>query len=335
MASKSIRMKDIAKDISVSRNVLVSAIDFDDFELNVIVQTIVLLRSCIFKVDELPVPRELFIRFDDITGRHGNRKELVERLNRLRQKDIRYTYGTCGRQSGLVITGLFSSVVVSKGGVKARVSPEAIPWLLYVGGGVGYARIEPEIFSHLRSVYHKRLYLLLNSKAYNGGTKFKAEIEMLREMMGVPPKVPLAIFRQRYLEDFRISLENHESIYSFNYDPIIESTIGAGRPKIVGYEISFSLKPELIKDSSMNDANYLCLTELQRLYRFLSSKHPDMMSLSEIHNCLIASNSCSTFLQAMSAYSDKTPEHRANIMAIILRDRYGIDIISPQKKAAK
>lgn len=329
--AKKITRPDITGDISVSRNILMSASDFDAFELNIIVQLVFLLRAYIYKVGSIPTPEEVFLRFTDLAGRHGNRAEFTERIRRLRQKEIRYSYETSGKRAGMVITGLFSSVLVAPGGVVARVSPEAIPWLLYVGGGVGYGHVETGLFIDLTSVYHKRLYLLVNSKAYRGATVFRADLSRLRMALGVPEKESLAVFRKRCLDDFQAILENKGSIYRFSYRPLTKPTPGGGRPSVVAYEISFTVKPEFTGNLDQANAE-LCLTLLQRLYPFLVQKHRDMMYMVDIHNILKASGSCGTVLQAMSVYASKTLEHQANILAKILRDRYGIDIFAPLEK---
>lgn len=324
--------KRISKELSVSRNILQCATDFDAFELNIILQLVFLLRAFIYKADDLPDPGEVFLRFADLSGRHGNRTEFVERINRLRQKEIRYSFSTSGQKAGLVITGLFSSVVDAPGGVIARVSPEAIPWLLYVGKGVGYARVEKNVFFGFTSLYHKRLYLIVCSKLNDEGCGFKAEINQLRTAIGVPAKEPLGMFRKRCLEDFKALLESNGSIYNFSYKPLTQHAPGAGHPKVIGYEIFFSVKPEFAKNPNLSNANTVCLNELQRLYPFLSRKHPYMMLMPEIYNLLIESDSCENFLEALSVYADKTLEHQANIMAQILKDRYGIDVYQPSKK---
>ena len=333
--AKRITRPDITRDISVSRNILMCASDFDAFELNIIVQLVFLLRAYIYKVGSIPTPEEVFLRFTDLAGRHGIREEFVKRIRQLRQKEIRYSYETSGKQAGMVFTGLFSSVVVAPGGVVARVSPEAIPWLLYVGGGVGYGHIETEIFFDLTCVYHKRLYLLVNSKAYRGATVFKADISKLRMALGVPEKESISMFRKRCLDDFQAMLENKGSIYKFSYRPLTKATPGGGRPSVVAYEICFSVKPEFVGNAGNLDLTNaeLCLNLLQRLYPILVQKHPDMMFMVDIHNRLKASGSCGTVMQAMSVYANKTQEHQANILAQILHDRYGIDIFAPQEKA--
>ncbi len=323
----------IAGDISVSRNILISASEFDSFELNIIVQLVFLLRAYIYKVADLPDPGDIFLQFSDLTGRHGNRSEFVERINTLRQKEIRYSYETAGKRAGLVITGLFSSVVVAPGGVLARVSPEAIPWLLYVGEGVGYGCVERGVFFDFTSVFHKRLYLLVNSKVYKGATVFKADLKRLRTALGVPEKESLATFRKRCLDDFQSALENKKSMYRFSYRPLTKSMPGGGRPAVIGYEICFSVKPEFAGKPDRLNACVSCLNLLQRLYSKLVKKHPDMMLLADIQNRLESSDACGTFLQAMSVYAARTPEHQANIMVNILHDRYGIDILAPRKTA--
>lgn len=332
MARKTIA-KGIARDISVSRNILMSANIFDAFELNIIVQLVFLLRTYIYTVGSIQDPGEVFLRFADLVGRHGNRTEFIERINKLRHKEIRYSYETTGIHAGLVITGLFSSVVVAQGGVMARVSPEAIPWLLYVGRGVGYGHIETGIFLDFTSIYHKRLYLLVNTRLSKGGCVFRANIETLRSALGVPEKESVATFRKRCLDDFQTILENKESMYKFSYRPLTKSTPGGGRPSVIGYEICFCMKPEFVGNPDQTPAEWVCLNLLERLYPFLAKKQPDMMYLVDIHNRLRASDSCEIFVQAMSAYEDKTLEHQANIMANILKDRYGIDSLAPRKAA--
>ena len=111
--AKKLKQQDLPSSISVSRNVLGVASDFDAFELNIIVCLFVLLRSCMYVAETLPDPKEIFLRFSDFLGRHVRREELVKRVNALRLKEIRYPISTPGVNLR-VITGLVSTTLKNK-----------------------------------------------------------------------------------------------------------------------------------------------------------------------------------------------------------------------------
>ena len=87
MAKKPKRM-DLPERITVSRNVLVTASDFDAFEMNIIAILLFILRPFMYLADKIPDPGEFFLRFSFFSGRHVKREELVERINKLRLKII-------------------------------------------------------------------------------------------------------------------------------------------------------------------------------------------------------------------------------------------------------
>ena len=325
----------VAGDISVSRNVMVSASVFDAFELDVIIRLLKNLREYLYSVPGIPTLNDVTLRFTEMSKRHGNRKELVERINQLRKKDIRYGFNTPGAP-GMMITGLFTSVAVMAGGVLARVSREAIPWLLYIGSGVGYSQVEPEVFFGLRMLYHKRLYLFLLSKTYNQFASFRCSWDDLRTALEIPDAVSVVVFKKRYLRTLMPLLDKLGSKFVFSYhDEFQKGVIHAGRPSLFGFELHLEVKPEFVKKPGLLDEKRLCLNKLQLLYTELKQKNPKIMLLNEIFNRLEVQNACTTFIQAMDKYADKTPEHQANIMVKILHDRYGIDINSWDMKPTK
>lgn len=320
-------------DIAVSRNVLMSASDFDAFELNVIVHVLSQLRASIYTVNSIPDPGEFFVSFCALANRHGCRADFVERIRKLRQKEIRYSIETANARRGLVITGLFSSVVVAPGGVMARISPEAIPWLLYIGGGVGYTHVETDVFFQFKSVFHKRLYFLCCSKLYKGIAAFSIDIGKLREVLGVPESESTGVFKKRCLKEFQNILDEVGSMYRFVFGAKFKPTPRAGRPSLVGYELCFSVRPEFAKRMEESNPVWRCIKMIEDLYPYLEQKHPDMMFAADIQTHLKETDSIESFLTAMSGYTDKSFAHRANIMARILKDRFGIDVFTPRKKS--
>lgn len=322
----------VAGDISVSRNVMVSASVFDAFELDVIILLLKILRDFLYAIPGVPTLNDVTLRFTELSKRHGNRKELVERINLLRKKDIRYGFNTPGAP-GMMITGLFTSVAVMAGGVLARVSREAIPWLLYIGSGVGYSQVEPEVFFGLRKLYHKRLYLFICSKLFNQFAAIKCSWDDLRMALGIPDTVSVSVFKKRYLKSLMPLLEKLGSKFVFSYRDVYEGgMLHTGHPSLSGFELKLMVKPEFVKKSGLLDEKKMCLNTLQIMYPILQHKNPKIMLLPDIFNRLTVQNACTTFIQAMDNYADKSTEHRANIMVKILNDRYGIDIYSPSKE---
>ena len=54
---------DLPERITVSRNVLVTASDFDAFEMNIIAILLFILRPFMYLADKIPDPGEFFLRF--------------------------------------------------------------------------------------------------------------------------------------------------------------------------------------------------------------------------------------------------------------------------------
>lgn len=317
--------------ISVSRNVLGAASDFDAFELNIIVILFVHLRSCMYVTNILPNPEDIFLRFSDFSGRHVRREELVKRVNALRLKEIRYSISIPGVNLQ-VITGLFSSVVVTIGGVLARVSSEAIPWLLYIGRGVGFAQIEPELFIEMSSVYYKRLYLFLCYKLFNGLASFSVSREKLYEDVGIPTGTPVHDVMSRYLSGFQKYLDEKGSRYQFSFEPNTHSSVfKAGRPSIVSFAIVFSLRAEYLNKTTLEKPVFESLNLLRKLIPILKKRNPNTKTFSEIHSNLLDNGLTQAFCQIMSAYANKDDQHQANILPLILKDRFNINIFNGEK----
>lgn len=316
--------------ISVPNNILWSEADFDAFELNIIVMLLVNLRQYIYLAGSAPDPGEFYLRFSSFTGRHCKREDIVTRMNALRKKDIRYRYATPGGISGQVITGLFSSVTITAGGVYARVSAEAVPWLLYIGQGVGYSRLEPELFLSLTSVYQKRLYLTLLAREYQGLADVRVQVERLCEVLGLPEGTPASEVRRRYLDGLAVIMKQRGSMYNLSYRARLAKKAMVGHPTIAGFEIVFSVKPEYLATIKEIDkkAHFECLELLRSLMPYLSKKNSHVMSYFTIHNLLVEKNLSNLFLKAMSAYAGRTQENQANIVPLILKDRFGIDVFS-------
>ena len=313
--------------MSVSRNVLGTATDFDAFELNIIGVLLVSLRRFMYVAGNNPDPGEFYLRFSSISGRHVIREELVERINKLRQKEIRYKLTVPGVNLQ-VITGLFSSIIVASGGVMVRISPEAIPWLFYIGGGVGYAQIEPELLIGMKSIYHKRLYLLLCFKLYNGATSFKVRREQILQEISMSHGVPIHDVISRYFLGLKDYLETQGSMYCFSFEPIYRPGIKAGHPTIEGFSMTFTVRPEILAKAKKQGPNVESLNLLYRLIPILRKRIPGVMTPSEIHNHLLEKGLDQTFFQVMSAYSKETDAHQANTLPLVLRDQFHIDIYS-------
>ena len=275
----------------------------------------------------IPELGEIFLRFSSFTDRHVKREELIERINKLRKKDIRYSLAVPGVE-GQVITGLFSSVVDSTGGVIAKVSAEAIPWLLYVGRGVGYSQIEPYLLIKMKSIYHKRLYFLLCAKAYNGVTSFTIKRESFYTALGIPNGMPVHDVQTRCLAEFQKYLEENGSVFCFAFEPVTIGGPKAGRPTIGRFGMTFNMRPEYLEHKRKNDPNFESLVLLQRLIPVLRKRRPHVIAIPEIHNQLVQANCSQAFVQAISAYSNLTIEHQANNLPLILKDRFGIDVYS-------
>lgn len=303
------------------------ASDFDAFELNIIVFLLVILRPFMYVADKIPDPGEFFLRFSSFSGRHTERKELVSRINKLRVMEIRYHLTTPGANLQ-VITGLFSSIVVTTGGVLARVSPEAIPWLLYIGQGVGYAQVEPELFLEMTSIYYKRLYLILCAKLYNGFSGFTIQREQFYEVFGIPKGTPVHDVITRYLCGFQEYLETHGSRYSYGFESQYRPGPKAGHPTIVSFRMIFKVRPEFLDKAKKQEPSAESFNILSRLIPFVKQKRPVVMTPIEICNKLVDKGLSEAFVQAMSAYSKNSEVHQANTLPLILKDRFNIDIFS-------
>ena len=325
--AKKTKYLDLPAGMSVSRNVLGTASDFDAFEMNIIVTLLMQLRQFMYVSGNNPDPGEFFLRFSSLTDRHVKREELVDRINKLRQKDIRYRITTPG-ENLQVITGLFSSVVVTTGGVLARVSPEAIPWLLYIGKGVGYVQIEPELFLGMTSVYYKRLYLTLCFRINNGVASFTVDRNTFLKGMGIPKGTPIHDVIARYLVGLQNYLENKGSKYCLAFEPISRSGTKAGHPTITSFAIIFNVRPEILEKEKNRGPNVEPLNLLLKLIPVLKKRVPGILSPSEIHNQLVEKGLDRAFYQVMSAYFNNSTEHQANTLPYVLRDQFQIDIFT-------
>ena len=97
----------------------------------------------------------------------------------------------------------------------------------------------------------------------------------------------------------------------------------------------YSVRKECLDKTKKIGVNIESLNLLRTLIPILKKRRPDTMSVWDIHNQLVEKGLDQAFYQAMSAYSKKTNEHQANLVHMILKDRFNIDIFTHDEPLKK
>ena len=313
------------RNVQVSRNVMDSAKEFDEFELNTIIWTISILFTSKNLESLDSGEKRVFLDISAFKRGNENRKTLVDRLRELRKKEIKYSLSVPGFTCS-VFTGLFSSVTDIQGGaVGVTVSNEAVPWLLYVGKGVGFSYVERSLFIELQGVIKKRMYLFLCSKMSKNYASFRISLEDFIDAVGSAPGTKANTILKT-LNGLRDALKSKGSRYILSYNSITE-TKGRGRPRIIGVQIVFKLHPELcIPDAQLEQT---VLNQVQNYYSILpqNKRNLDITSLfSEIVERKISEDLYDKLVRLKQI--DEPHLKKAYILAKILREDYGIELVT-------
>ena len=319
-----------ATRVCVSRNALLSARDFDGFELNVIMHVLSRLSGYQYIGDNQKVldDKSCFFAFSELSLRHGGKRdEFIKRLRKLKSKEISYKVETNDIPIATVFTGLFSSIIEYEGGVIAPVAKEAMPWLLNLG--IGYSAIEKEIFFRMRSDYVKRLYLIVFSHMRGGEyADFSISIDNLKREIGLPEEKTLrsiTSIKARCLDPYCEKM-NKQSIYDVSYEVKKEKKHRRGAPKSAMITFTVLKKADFMRP--LNNDGGAVVNYIQACYEYWKTSDK-VRKMPLIIKDVYDSGKTEYFCDIVEPYFKKYGKgpHFANTIKLILKDRFGIEVL--------
>lgn len=286
---------------------------------------------------------EVKIHWDVISYRHGP-KDTMESLLSLMNMKLVYYYAFKG-MARTGVANLISSVEYDDGYYYVRIPSKALPWYLYCGQDVGFARIERHVFYAIRSVPEKLLYLKLMSVVDREKQigYWEAPVSELRDVMNLGAGTAISRMMSRFVRPLVEELNSLRSIYSIEADLIKDTNHkGRGHPSFTG--VMFTV--EISRGASANlfkEAHYLlssCWDEWGRRAKGTPLSAATIAQLLEqedrlgefMRKCLRVSEVIRKKVEKEG--NGDTPEYRlhmARAVAKILRDDYGINVFQIKK----
>ena len=326
--------------IPVSKNVLLSAPDLDYFEMSVIMWVIISLQKHMLfdkgKAINQNVPA-IRLHFTDITRKNENRDIVYARLLALRKKDIRYRVLIPGNNLD-VTTGLFSSVVREEkcGCVFVDIEKAALPWLLALG--IGYSRLEANVFFNCSSVYLRRLYMFICSKMINSSALFISSIEDIRNALGCPETESVSRIISRYFVPLKEVFDNKQigSHYSLDFKPIMaEKTGRVGRGRYSRIQVNVVLKEQYTRGGNQN----VKVISILQLYYNNCTRRADLRPLSEVAEEMANRSGAQEHFLSLDAKYRKEYKgdivHTANTVFMAMRDQLHIVVYKKNQMGKK
>lgn len=174
---------------------------------------------------------EIPISLQDVSGCHSY-EDVKPAILSLMDLKLIYSHEFDGMVAG--VTTMISAVEYRNGRFFVAVSGRALPWYLFCGTKVGFARIEPHVFSKLSSVREKILYLRLMSFVDNKTqiAEKRVSVQELREWLNYGNNEPIGRVKCRVIEPLIKHLNDYRSRYfiQLRYDTV--QTGRQGKPAI-------------------------------------------------------------------------------------------------------
>jgi len=169
------------------------------------------------------------VDFSVISGFHRNRKEIEEFLERLVRISFRYSFklkefvdsnGVKHRNTSFVFSDLlftgYEWCSETPYCYNLKINRDAIPYLTFIGKGMGYTEFEKSVYRKLTSKYTKKLYTLLCDWS-NVSTTFSVPLKSVYEYLALPGSFRLCSLNQKVLAPLKSSLDSMPSCLRFEY----------------------------------------------------------------------------------------------------------------------
>lgn len=277
---------------------------------------------------EIPISLKL------VSGCHDS-EDVMPSIIDLMNVKIQYIYEFKGMAFG--IANLISSVEYRDSTLFVTISGKALPWYLYCGKKVGYAKIEGNAFFKISTPREKVLYshLMMFIDAKTNSGKREMSIQELRELLGYGKNVKFGRINARVIKPLINHLNKYGSCYVLRTHHL--SAQGRnGRPAVES--VIFELDGVQKQNNCYEDV--IKLISICRTYWSQKSSDDKLMLTPNILNalgeCIPAfyakcERACIERKKSMEkerTNKDAFPYWRANLVAKILREDYGIDVFN-------
>lgn len=327
--------------IKVSRNTIrfVAVKQMNAIQMNVIMTIVDALQQALFYADCYPYKDsgevEILIPWRTICGHH-NPKDVLPSILKMLDMKLAYHY-TFKSEVSPVIANVISSAEYRGGQYYITVPGKALSWFLFCGKNVGYAKIERHIFLAISSVREKTLYLRLMShvdKETKMGT-WEASVDDLRELLGYEQRDTFARINCRVIRPLMTHLEEYGSNYVIHARQNKRMSGRKGKPAVDGvlFEIDGSHR--------IDECFQATADLLTTCWSVWNSKAKAHLPITSPEICHSLGDRIPGFIRRCNRAGEKYKEKmeksgkydsrafvcwRANIVAKILREDYGIDV---------
>lgn len=327
--------------IKVSRNAVhfVAVKRLTTIQMNVLICIIEALQNALIFNDCYPYEDigeiEIPINWRVVSGHHQP-KDVVKSILLMMDMKLAYQYSF---QSVVtpVISNLISTAVYRDGLYFVTIPGKALSWFLYCGKNVGFAKLERNVFFAISSPREKLLYLKMMSnvdKDTKMGT-WEASVDDLRELLGYEQRDTFARINCRVIRPLMTHLEEYGSNYVIHARQNKRMSGRKGKPAVDGvlFEIDGSHR--------IDECFQATADLLTTCWSVWNSKAKAHLPITSPEICHSLGDRIPGFIRRCNRAGEKYKEKmeksgkydsrafvcwRANIVAKILREDYGIDV---------
>ena len=287
---------------------------------------------CLVKVD-----------FARISGFHRSRKDIEAAFAALRSSYVKFTwtqkgfvdqYGNARKDKQFIHEEImFLGFTRSKEGYDyyVHVNPMTLPYLTFMGKGIGYTQIDYDFYQSLSSFYVKRFYKILSDWAMTASSR-TISIADFREMIAVSDSFNITQVRMRVLDAMQKALaESNVGFrfeYKFFYDPALDAE-GKKTKKgsnSIQFIFSYLSKKDQKKQSMKLQAIRNCLSVIA------DPEKKD--SIDGAVKYVVAKGDADFLYNKFRYYTEMvrmgalTEKKMKNVLLKLMRERYDIDLRS-------
>lgn len=314
------------RQIIVSRNVLSYVPDMSVMQTN----TIIAIMDGLFNfmqfgpayVDDIMKEVVLPIPYA-VIGRMHDPDKILDMISNLMRLQVKYAFTVPGVNTE-VVSSLISSVFKKNGKFFVAIPPAALPFYLFCGHSVGFAKAERDVLLAFSSNRQKYLYLSMAEKVDVKNKRGVLRLSLADfSKFGLSKNCSAAAIKQKLIAPFQNKLKECHSALSFELKPHYVSSCNRGRPRIDAFEFVISMN----KSTSETDDYILVHKYLSRMFNLL--KAPKLTAV-QVADMLHNNGAISDFIAKVSKFNDKHDNcnqfHQANTVRRILNDDFDINI---------
>lgn len=314
------------RQITVSRNVLAYVPDMSVMQTNTIIAIMDGLYNCMqfgpayvgdnMQEIVLPIPYQ-------VVGKTHDPEKILEMISNLMRLQVKYAFAVPGADTE-VVSNLISSVFKKNGKFFVAIPPAALPFYLFCGHSVGFAKAERDVLLAFSSNRQKYLYLAMAEKV-----DIKTKRGVLRlplddfSKFGLPENCSAAAIKQKLIAPFQNKLKECRSALSFELKTHYVSSCSRGRPRIDAFEFVITMD----KSSSESDDYIHVYNYLKRMLDLIQAPKLSAMQVADtLQNMGAMQDFIAKISRFMNKHDNCNKHHQANTVRRILNDDYEIEI---------